>query len=189
MDQIFARLSVALEGSALIALFAALAWGVLSVILSPCHLATIPLIVAFVGGGSVGQPRRRAIVLSGAFAGGMFIALAAVGVLFAFVGHALVGVLEVDRHYLFAATMRSRAGTWSATGTTPPGSISSAAWTSAFAWARASYGARCTATLRPACLIVRPTEGVFPTVPVSIAMMLPGLTSRSVRTGCIMPPV
>lgn len=89
MDQLFARLSVALEGSALIALFAALAWGVLSVILSPCHLATVPLIVAFVGGGSVGQPRRRAIVLSGAFASGMFTALALVGVIFAVAGHAL----------------------------------------------------------------------------------------------------
>jgi cytochrome c-type biogenesis protein len=89
MDHIFARLSVALEGSALIALFAALAWGVLSVILSPCHLATIPLIVAFVGGGSVGQPRRRAVVLSGAFASGMFVALALVGVVFAVAGHAL----------------------------------------------------------------------------------------------------
>ncbi|MCC5850801.1 MAG: hypothetical protein JJU29_22150 [Verrucomicrobia bacterium] len=30
------------------ALFAALIWGVLSILLSPCHLAGIPLIVAYV---------------------------------------------------------------------------------------------------------------------------------------------
>jgi cytochrome c-type biogenesis protein len=88
MDSIFAHLSTALEGSAVIALVAALGWGVLSVLLSPCHLATIPLIVGFVGAGAPGARRGSAAVISGMFALGMFFALAIVGALVAGVGHA-----------------------------------------------------------------------------------------------------
>jgi cytochrome c-type biogenesis protein len=89
MDQLFARLGGALEGSALIALAAALGWGVFSVLLSPCHLATIPLIVGFIGSGGAGAKRDKATVISGLFALGMFLALAIVGALVAGLGQAL----------------------------------------------------------------------------------------------------
>jgi hypothetical protein len=45
MEQFFTNLSHAAEGAALIALGAAVVWGVLSIVLSPCHPASIPLIV------------------------------------------------------------------------------------------------------------------------------------------------
>ena len=48
MDQLFTNLSHAVEGAALIALAASVIWGVLSIVLSPCHLASIPLIVGFI---------------------------------------------------------------------------------------------------------------------------------------------
>jgi len=92
MDQLFAHLGGALEGSALIALAAALGWGVFSVLLSPCHLATIPLIVGFIGSGGAGHDgakRDKASVISSLFALGMFLALAIVGVLVAGLGQAL----------------------------------------------------------------------------------------------------
>ena len=48
MEQIFIKLSHAVEGAPAIALVASFLWGILSIILSPCHLACIPLIVGFV---------------------------------------------------------------------------------------------------------------------------------------------
>ena len=48
MESLFQTLTHAVEGSATFALGAAFAWGVLSLVLSPCHLASIPLIVGFI---------------------------------------------------------------------------------------------------------------------------------------------
>ena len=48
MEQLFTNLSHAVEGAPLVALAAAVVWGVLSIVLSPCHLASIPLIVGFI---------------------------------------------------------------------------------------------------------------------------------------------
>lgn len=39
MEALFSRLSDAMSGAPLVALVAAFAWGVLSIVLSPCHLA------------------------------------------------------------------------------------------------------------------------------------------------------
>ncbi len=56
-------LTKAVEGSAPIALAASFIWGILSILLSPCHLASIPLIVGFVSEqGSL--TRRRAFGIS-----------------------------------------------------------------------------------------------------------------------------
>ena len=48
MEALFTSLTRAVEGSAPLALTAALVWGVLSIVLSPCHLSSIPLIVGFI---------------------------------------------------------------------------------------------------------------------------------------------
>ena len=50
IESLFASLSSALQGGLWIAVTAALAWGLLSILLSPCHLASIPLIVGFISG-------------------------------------------------------------------------------------------------------------------------------------------
>ena len=92
VPQLFARLGAGLEGSALVAVVAALAWGVLSVLLSPCHLATIPLVVAYVGGLGPETKRARALAIAWSFAGGMFAALGVVGLVVVSLGHALEGV-------------------------------------------------------------------------------------------------
>ena len=44
MQQLFTHLSRAVEGAPWIALGAAATWGILSIILSPCHLASIPVL-------------------------------------------------------------------------------------------------------------------------------------------------
>jgi len=49
MEKLFITLTHAVEGTAAIALAAAFIWGILSILLSPCHLSSIPLIVGFIG--------------------------------------------------------------------------------------------------------------------------------------------
>jgi len=85
MERLFTNLSHAVEGAPLIALAAAALWGVLSVILSPCHLASIPLIVGFISG--QGQmTTRRAFWTAALFSMGILITIAAIGAITAAAG-------------------------------------------------------------------------------------------------------
>ena len=67
----------------------AFAWGMVSVLFSPCHLASIPLIVAYVGGQENAVHPRRACWYASAFTLGLFITIAAVGVVCALLGRML----------------------------------------------------------------------------------------------------
>lgn len=85
MEQLFTTLSRAVEGSAGLALSAAFAWGVLSILLSPCHLASIPLIVGFID--QQGQiPTRRAFAISLLFSVGILITIGVIGAITAAAG-------------------------------------------------------------------------------------------------------
>jgi cytochrome c-type biogenesis protein len=48
MTKLFAILSSAVEGVPLVAIAASFIWGTLSVLLSPCHLTSIPLIIGYI---------------------------------------------------------------------------------------------------------------------------------------------
>ena len=85
MESLFIALSNAVTGTPLIALSAALLWGVLSVVLSPCHLASIPLIVGFIDGQGP-MTTRRAFLISNLFAVGILITIALIGVVTAAAG-------------------------------------------------------------------------------------------------------
>ncbi|MCE9615872.1 MAG: cytochrome c biogenesis protein CcdA [Lentisphaerae bacterium] len=88
MDQLFTALSRAVEGSAGLALSAAFVWGVLSILLSPCHLASIPLIVGFID--QQGRiTTRRAFAISLLFAVGILITIAVIGAITAAAGRML----------------------------------------------------------------------------------------------------
>ena len=88
IEQLLSSLSHAVTGAPLIALGAAAGWGVLSIILSPCHLASIPLIVGFIEG--QGQmSTRRAFVISNLFAVGILLSIALIGLLTALAGRML----------------------------------------------------------------------------------------------------
>jgi cytochrome c-type biogenesis protein len=74
-----------------VALAASFAWGVLSIVLSPCHLASIPLIVGFIDG----QGRltmRRAFLISFLFSLGILATIAVIGAVTAAAGR-MVGDL------------------------------------------------------------------------------------------------
>ena len=82
---LFTFLTAALTQSPGIAIGAALIWGILSIILSPCHFACIPLIVGFIDGqGNIST--GRAFVLSLFFGLGILITIGMIGLITALVG-------------------------------------------------------------------------------------------------------
>lgn len=99
MERLFTFLTHAVEGSLIVSLSASLLWGVLSVILSPCHLSSIPLIVGFVSDqGSL--TRRRAFVISTLFAGGILVTIALIGVITATMGRMMGDVGHYGNYFV-----------------------------------------------------------------------------------------
>jgi cytochrome c-type biogenesis protein len=85
MEQIFTALTRAVEGTPAIAMTAAVVWGILSIILSPCHLASIPLIVGFIDQqGRISA--RRAFTISLLFSLGILITIGVIGAVTAAAG-------------------------------------------------------------------------------------------------------
>lgn len=64
-------------------------WGVVSVLFSPCHLASIPLIVGYVAGQDRLVEGRQAALFAGLFTTGLFLTIAAIGVICALLGRML----------------------------------------------------------------------------------------------------
>lgn len=91
------------EASIGIAIGAAFLWGVCSVVLSPCHVASVPLAIGYVNGKGR-LPPKAALLLSLAFALGILATIAAVGGITAAFGRMLgdVGALKYVVAVLFA---------------------------------------------------------------------------------------
>jgi len=64
-------------------------WGVVSVLFSPCHLASIPLIVGYVAGQDRLVEGRQAALYAGLFTTGLFLTIALIGVICAMLGRML----------------------------------------------------------------------------------------------------
>jgi cytochrome c-type biogenesis protein len=88
MDSLFSALSRGVEGQVIVAVAAAFAWGLASLLLSPCHLASIPLVVGFVNGQGETTPARGAAI-AGLFSLGLFTTIAVVGAATAGAGRVL----------------------------------------------------------------------------------------------------
>jgi cytochrome c-type biogenesis protein len=99
MEKLFTTLNHAVEGVPAIALAAAAVWGVLSIILSPCHLASIPLIVGFISG--QGQLTTwRAFWTATLFAVGILVTIAAIGAITAAAGRMLGDVGRYGNYFV-----------------------------------------------------------------------------------------
>lgn len=99
MEQLFTNLSHAVEGAPLIALTAAVVWGILSILLSPCHLASIPLIVGFIS--EQGQVTvKRAFWTSTLFAVGILITIVAIGAITAALGRMMGDVGRYGNYFV-----------------------------------------------------------------------------------------
>jgi len=91
LEQILTSLSDGLGQSIGWALLAAFAWGVVSIVFSPCHLASVPLVVGFLStqeNASTGRAFRLSLV----FSLGVLASIAVIGVVTASLGR-LVGDL------------------------------------------------------------------------------------------------
>ena len=88
MGAIFTWLSDAMNGAPWLALLAAAGWGVASLVLSPCHLASIPLVVGFIAERKDTTP-RQAFGYALLFALGILTSIAAVGGITAAAGRML----------------------------------------------------------------------------------------------------
>ena len=64
-------------------------WGMISVLFSPCHLASIPLMVGYVAGQHNALTPRQAGYYAFLFAGGLFLSIAAVGIVCSVLGRML----------------------------------------------------------------------------------------------------
>lgn len=100
IEQIFTYLYEAMMGAAWIAVLASFGWGVLSILLSPCHLSSIPLVVGYISAqGKISAGRTFNISLL--FSLGILITIALIGVITASLGR-LMGDLGNTGNYLVA---------------------------------------------------------------------------------------
>jgi len=101
MEQLFTTLTRAVEGMPAIALGAAFIWGILSILLSPCHLSSIPLIVGFIG--QQGRmSTRRAFAISTLFALGILLTIAVIGAITAAAGRMMGDVGKYGNYFVAA---------------------------------------------------------------------------------------
>ncbi len=99
MQELFTTLTHAVEGSSAVAFAAAFVWGVLSILLSPCHLASIPLIVGFID--SQGRiSTKRAFIISTLFAVGILITIAGIGIITAAAGRMMGDVGKYGNYFV-----------------------------------------------------------------------------------------
>ncbi len=78
INSIVVAISIVLSRPGVAAFGAATVWGLMSVLLSPCHLGSIPLIIGYINNGEK-PSRRRAFLLSLLFASGLLVTLFILG--------------------------------------------------------------------------------------------------------------
>lgn len=64
-------------------------WGMISVVLSPCHIASIPLIISYVAGQEKALNARHAAFYAAVFTVGLFLTIATVGIVCSLLGRML----------------------------------------------------------------------------------------------------
>lgn len=103
MEAIFVWLTEAMTGAPWLAVLAAAGWGVASLVLSPCHLASIPLIVGFIADRK-DTTRRQALGYALLFAFGILVSIAIVGGVTAAAGR-MLGDVGPWSNYVVAAVL------------------------------------------------------------------------------------
>lgn len=99
-EGLFTALYEAMMGSVWLAVLASFAWGVLSILLSPCHLSSIPLVVGFIssqGKISIGRTFNISLI----FSVGILITITLIGIITASLGR-LMGDIGGVGNYLVA---------------------------------------------------------------------------------------
>lgn len=102
IGDLFNALTGALHGNPLLALSAAFIWGILSILLSPCHLSSIPLVIGFVSGIVISCEKplvRKAFLLSALLSMGVLLSITVVAIITSLMGR-IVGDIGPASDYL-----------------------------------------------------------------------------------------
>jgi cytochrome c-type biogenesis protein len=99
MENLFVWLTQSLSGSAWLALTASFLWGILSILLSPCHLSSIPLIVGFIDGQGL-VTKKRAFTLAGLFSVGILLTIALIGLITGLMGRIMGDVGKTGNYFV-----------------------------------------------------------------------------------------
>jgi cytochrome c-type biogenesis protein len=100
IEEIFTVLYDAMNGAMWLAVLASFAWGVLSILLSPCHLSSIPLVVGYINSqGNISL--KRTFYISLIFSTGILITIAVIGFITASMGR-LLGDIGSAGNYIVA---------------------------------------------------------------------------------------
>ena len=100
INDIFTFLNSLLSGNYFLAIAAAFGWGILSILLSPCHLSSIPLVIGYINKQGV-PSAKTALYNSLLFAFGIALTIAAIGGITAALG-GLIGDIGTIGNYVVA---------------------------------------------------------------------------------------
>jgi cytochrome c-type biogenesis protein len=89
MQEIFLTINSWMSQGLLLGAIGCFLWGAVSVLFSPCHLASIPLIIGYVGGQQGGSQGRKASLYALLFTTGLFITIALIGIICSLLGRML----------------------------------------------------------------------------------------------------
>jgi cytochrome c-type biogenesis protein len=89
MDQIFLTINSWMSQGLFLGALGCFLWGMVSVLFSPCHLASIPLLVSYVAGQNQAVEGRRAALYAILFTVGLFITIATIGIVCTLLGRML----------------------------------------------------------------------------------------------------
>lgn len=89
MDQFFLAINSWIGSGLLLGALGCFLWGMVSVLFSPCHLASIPLIIAYVAGQNHLVEDRKATLYAILFSLGLFLTIAVIGVVCSLLGRML----------------------------------------------------------------------------------------------------
>jgi cytochrome c-type biogenesis protein len=97
IDNLFNTLSEAMAGALWLSVIASFCWGALSLLLSPCHLSSIPLVVGFIS--SQGKITiKRTFIISLIFAAGILASIAIIGIITVQLGRLMGDVGSVGKY-------------------------------------------------------------------------------------------
>lgn len=89
IESFFLTVNEWIAGGTAVAALGCFMWGMISVLFSPCHLASIPLIIAYVGGQHRAMSPKQASFYAALFTLGLFITISIIGLVCALLGRML----------------------------------------------------------------------------------------------------
>ena len=94
-NQLLLLINMWMTDTFVLAVLGCFLWGIVSVLFSPCHLASIPLMVGYVAGQGHEVHGREAAGYSCVFSLGLFLSIAVVGMMCSLLGHMLGDISPV----------------------------------------------------------------------------------------------